>query len=149
MKGRGLESAQDKEVGRVRKVMGPGQLWRDANLKTPEARALEEWLAENGLDDDEKRIDVLYEALYAIQHGERFAKTIKRLLDAATSRGIDGATQDFAELINDFAGNMRLRVNNGHTAREMLEMTKSDRPKPFMLKVNNVDPATLINTSIK
>lgn len=107
-----------------------------ANLETPEAKALDKWLADNGLDGEDERIAALYEALYSIQHEERFAKVIERLLDAATGKGIDGATQEFVDIINNFAGNMRLRVNNGHSGREMLEMSASDRPAPFMLKVN-------------
>ena len=106
-----------------------------ANLETPEARALGKWLSKNGLRNIDKRTDALYEALYGIQHGQRPAKVMEGLLNATTKKGVDGATQEFIDLYMDFANNMRLRVNNGHTPIEMFAMSKHDH-RPPIIKVN-------------
>ena len=107
-----------------------------ANLETPEAKALDKWLSKNGLRNFDKRTEALYGALYGIQHGERPAKVIEGLLDAASGKGVDAATQEFLDLYMGFANRMRLRVNNGHTAEEMFEIMNAKRRRPPILRMN-------------
>ena len=117
-----------------------GYCEESTNLETSAAKSLSKWLSKNGLRNLDKRIDALYEALYGIQHGKRLTKVIESLLNAATKKGIDGATQEFLVLFMDFANHMRLRINNGHTAKEMLSMSKSVRCPPII----KVDPRAAV-----
>jgi len=90
-------------------------------LLSPHAKALDAWLESHGMGDDCDRKAWMVYVTLRFQTGERLYDIAKKLLSECSPNSDESGMNGLCVAITEFVDNMRLKINNGWTIKELSE----------------------------